>query len=147
MSEVDTSVSHQGWQFIGRHRVRDLAGIAFVECHGQISLEDAKLMTVFFEEVSARAGCFLLLVDLRESIAPGPEARKWLVDWTADRRGATACIGGSTGVNVVASLLNRAVRLIHGNAMPMEMFKIEVQAIAWLREKQRQMAAAKPVKK
>lgn len=147
MSEAHPATATEEWQFIGRHRVRDLEGIAFVECQGQISLEDAKQLTIFFEEVSGRAGCFLLLVDLRKSIAPGPEARKWLVDWTANRLGATACIGGSTGVNVVASLLNRAVRLIHGNSMPMEMFKIEAQALAWLRDQQECMKSAKLTKK
>jgi len=100
-------------------------------------------MTNFFEEVSDRAGCFLALLDLSDSIAPGPDTRKWLVDWTANRRGATACIGGSTAVVVVASLLNRAVRLIHGNSMPMEMFKMEAQAVTWLREHQRRVLAAK----
>lgn len=136
MSTTEETIT---WQQAGNHRLRNLDGISVVECHGEIYTGDARLMTTFFDEVFAKREIFLLLLLLAGSSRPGPEARKHLVDWTGNRKGATACVGAPMTFHVVASLLNRAVRLIHGNAMPMEMFKDQAEAIAWLREHERKL--------
>jgi hypothetical protein len=125
------------WLSAGKHRLRDMDGIVVVECQGEIFFADARAMTPIFSEVSSREGCFLLLLNLANGGMPGPAARKHLVDWTGDRRGATACIGRSSTLNTVAMLLNRAVRLVHRNSMPMEAFKSQEKAVAWLRGQQR----------
>ncbi len=138
---MNTSDEKTTWRYAGKHRLRDLDGIAVVECCEEIHLSDAQGMTAFFDVIEARHGVFLLLLKLGGGGRPGPAARKHLVDWTGNRRGATACVGGPTTLHVVASLLNRAVRLIHGNAMPMEMFKHEDQAIAWLRSHEKKLRA------
>lgn len=140
MTTTEETIS---WQHAGKHRLRNLDGISVVECRGVISAADAQLMTEFFGEVMEKNGLFLLLLLLGEGGQPGSEARKHLVDWTGNRKGATACVGGPATFHVVALLLNRAVRLVHGNAMPMEMFKHQDQAIAWLREQERKLTGRK----
>lgn len=128
-------------QFIGPHSYRvDGAWILWMP-RGIVHLSDAQKVTKLYEELIARHGRLLLLVDLTHLDKAMPEARKHFVGWLKSTgngaRMSVAPFGANLIAATIARLLLSAVRQLSGNAPRVKICSDHAAARAWLSEQER----------
>lgn len=127
--------------FIGRHSYRIVGTWVYWKPRGTVGLSDAQTVTKLYEEMIARNGRLLLLVDLTELHKALPEARKYFVGWLKATgngpRMAVAPFGASLIAVAMAALLLSAARQVAGYAPRVKICTDRATAHAWLTEQER----------
>lgn len=105
-----------------------------LEWSSQLEPEAVEAMRSITDELRARhGGSVMLLVDLRNANTVTPAARKKLVEVSRDSPwAATAMVGASFKMRVLAELISKAVQLIMPGRAKSEFFDTEEQAMTWL---------------
>ncbi len=127
--------------FIGRHSYRIEGTWVLWKPRGTVGLSDAEAVTKLYQEMIARNGRLLLLVDLTELNKALPEARKHFVGWLKSTgngpRMAVAPFGASLIAATIAALLVSAARQVTGYAPRVKICTDRATAQAWLTAQER----------
>lgn len=108
-----------------------------LEYSGQIEAEAIEALRTVTDELRASHGDYLmLLVDLRNATSMSHAARKKMVEVSRGSPwAASAMVGASFKLRVVAELITKAVGLIMRVEAKSQFFDTEEQAMTWLGER------------
>jgi len=118
---------------IGAHQVREEEDIIVLTLVGNVSLQEVKQVVSIIDGVIERHGSYGGVIDIQRLGSFSPEARGVASEWAGVRACyGNAFFGGGFTARVLMILVSRVVRITMGNLPPLDFFKSEVDARAWL---------------
>ena len=129
---------------VGRHVFEIEEDLVHIHWIGPSPLAEVQQAYPYIEEVHARLGRCLVLMDMRQSHVPDAETRQWLADWWTRHDRETiplACHGLHVMMQTAINLMLRAAVLL-GRRPPSVLYvSTEAEARAWLASKRAQICA------
>lgn len=128
---------------IGAHRYSIEADLLHIENHGPFHGEEAGPFVSIYQQVYARHGYLLVLLDMRDAGPASSEARRAVVDW-AKKRAATvaiAAVSGSVIARTTLMLILRAVQTLSAQVPLLSFFSTEAEAREWLSQRRPELRA------
>lgn len=124
---------------LGPHRVYIDDDIVYLTFCGQLAMPWAGQFVELCEATVMRRGCALLLLDCRDAMAAGQDARRAVVDWLRDRADRLALAGFSadTTTRSFLSLMVRGAALLSRQPLTIDFFDNEMAARVCLIKKRR----------
>lgn len=128
---------------IGKHRLRlEPPDIMFVTNDGDVSAEEATAISAQLEAFAQGKDLLLVLFNVERGKSVAPQARKEIVDSMSRLPvGGVAMVGAAFSQRVLATLMSKAMLLLHPAAPPLRFFSTEAEARAWLSERRRAAGA------
>lgn len=101
------------WATQGTHRYYVQSDILFWESHGEITLDDVKVVVAVSERIRAQYGYVLCIYDARDRVSIGMAARRYTVEQgrANSANGVGIIIGASVALATIMKLLQNAYRL------------------------------------
>lgn len=107
--------------------------LLWVIWEGHTTLAQMVAVYAFLETFARGAGSVYLLQDLSGARGLAPEARRLVAtDERTTLLAANACYGAPFHVRVMATMVERAIRLIRGAVVPVAFVSSEAEARIWL---------------
>jgi hypothetical protein len=128
---------------IGPNQVQITGKVLHVKLIGPFLVEHARELLALPDRIYREQGMVFLLVDLAESIPPGPEARKLLATWPVAGPYPVVIYGAGVLQRAALQLVLSAMRLLARGSIPeVHVFPTESAARAWIAKHPQGGAAA-----
>lgn len=104
------------WATATTHRYYIDTDLLYWETIGDFDLEHAKAIKSIVNELYARHGYELMIINAHRAGGISPEARRWLTDWRSSsiRLTCSAIFGMSFGMHTLVKLIMAAIRVQRG---------------------------------
>ena len=132
---------------IGAHRVWREDDVIGVQWEGSISYEDMYALRQLFRALLEEHSTAYLLTDMRRCTTLEPQARKFMLEWSREKRdkvdGTVVC-GVNFTMRTLILMAMKAIRIIgHDDGHMLEFVRDEAEARRWIAARRVVVAAGK----